>query len=138
MSKHLPRTTDAGQANKIAGQTTGGRQLAGDGRQESAQLSPRLESEVHDALARALRQHKAETIAAECGVDRATIYKWAAKPSRVPLTVLDVLAAFDPDPEMLSRIAGHLMAAVSSRALARQAKGEAVSIFHQINGRWIR
>jgi len=127
MPKHLRQSTAPGEAKGIEGQATDGRQL-----------SPRLESEVHDALARALRLHKAETIAAECGVDRATIYKWAAKPSRVPVTVLDVLASFDPDPEMLSRIAGHLLAAVAARAITREAQGRSVSIFHEINGRWVR
>lgn len=127
MQKQIPHSAAQGQAKGIVGQAT-----------DARQLSPSLESEVHASLARSLRLHKAETIAAECGVDRATIYKWAAKPGRVPLAKLTALAAFDPDPEFLPRVGGLLLAVHAQRALANKAQGESVAIFHQVNGRWIR
>lgn len=96
-------------------------------------------SEVGAALERALRIHKAETIAAACDRKRSTIYRWAADPADVPLAALPALASFDPDPEFLARIAGLLLSIHAQRALAREAQGRAVMVFQELSpGRWGR
>ncbi len=139
MATKLPTPAEQGNANKVAGPSFTPTTLSPDASTPGAGLSPSLESEIHGSLARCLGKHKAETIAAECEVDRATIYKWAAKPSRVPLSKVQVLAAFDPDPEFLARVAGHLLSAVAKAALVHQAQGRSISVFYEFApGKWGR
>jgi len=95
--------------------------------------------EVGESLARALRVHKAETIGAAIDRKRSTIYRWAAEPEEVPLAVIPTLSTFDPDPEFLARVAGMLLAIHAQRALAREAMGRSLQVFHEISpGRWAR
>ena len=101
---------------------------------------PNVEGELGSSLERSLRIYKAETIGAAVDRKRSTIYRWAASPEDVPLSAVPTLAEFDPDPDFLARIAGHLLAHVSSAALARSAAGKAITIIHEIGGtgRWGR
>jgi hypothetical protein len=95
--------------------------------------------QVGDSLERCLRAHKAETIAAAVDRKKSTVYRWAAQPEDVPLSVITALAAFDPDPEFLSRVAGLLMAVQAQRALAHQAQGRALQVFYELTpGKWAR
>jgi hypothetical protein len=95
--------------------------------------------QVGDSLERSLRAHKAETIAAAVDRKKSTVYRWAASPEDVPLALIPALAAFDPDPEFLSRIAGLLLAIHAQRALAHEAQGRTLQVFHEISpGRWAR
>lgn len=100
---------------------------------------PRLEDEIRASLERALRIHKAETIAAAVDRKRSTVYRWQAEPADVPAGALAVLATFDPDPEFLPRVAGHLLSVVAARALRHEATGRAVMVFHELApGRFVR
>jgi hypothetical protein len=95
--------------------------------------------QVGDSLERALRAHKAETIAAAIDRKKSTVYRWAASPEDVPLSVIPSLAAFDPDPEFLARLAGIFMAINAQRALAHQAQGRTLQVFTEYApGRWGR
>jgi len=131
MPTPVPRPGASGQANKVA-------RPAGGGRQAGDSLSPDLIREVYGLVSRAIKAANVDAMAGECGVDRSTIWKWAKRPDRVQVGALLTLAEYDPDPESLSRIAGCILAAVAKRALAREAAGQTLALFHQINGRWIR
>lgn len=102
-------------------------------------LSPSLKNEVEASLERALRMYKAETIAADVNRKRSTVYRWQAAPEDVPIGALPVLAKYDPDPEFLARVAGVLLAAVSSQALARQTVGKTLMLLQEVSpGKWAR
>jgi len=102
-------------------------------------LSPLLKGEVGASIERILRHHKAEAIGGVCDRKKSTVYRWAADPSDVPVSALGALASMDNDPEFLARVAGHLLTALAAVALAREAQGRAVSIFHEISpGKWGR
>ena len=106
----------------------------GDVGQRLDDFRPNVEGELGSCLERALRMHKAETIGAAVDRKRSTIYRWAANPEDVPLSVVPALAEFDSDPDFLARIAGHLLAHVSSAALSRAAAGKAITIIHELGG----
>ena len=95
-------------------------------------LSPSLEAEAGAALERALVRTKAETIGAACDRKRSSVYQWAAHPETIPLGALPVIAGFDPDPEFMSRMAGHLLQWVAARALRRQVDGGIVTVLHNL------
>jgi hypothetical protein len=102
-------------------------------------LSPSLVHEIGASLERVLRLHKAETVGGAVDRSRSTIYAWAAHPEHVPVAALLVLATFDPDPEFLARVAGHLMAEISTQAMRRHAAGRALLVINEISpGRWGR
>lgn len=95
--------------------------------------------QVGDSLERSLRAYKAETIAAAVDRKKSTVYRWAAQPEDVPLALIPALASFDPDPEFLSRIAGLLMGIQAQRAIAHQAQGRTLQVFHELSpGKWGR
>jgi len=95
--------------------------------------------QVGDSLERSLRAHKAEVIAAAVDRKKSTVYRWAASPEDVPLALIPSLAAFDPDPEFLARLAGLLLAIHAQRALAHQAQGRTLQVFTEYApGRWGR
>ena len=124
--------SDSEQANRVSATEEQGRQ-SGD------LLSPSLESEIHDSISRALRLHKAETIAAEMGLSRNYFYKLLAAPEKFSLCRVPILARFDPDPEFLARVAGHLLTHLTASALARQAAGRAKLIIEEVSpGKWGR
>lgn len=108
------------------------RSTAPVGQPLDAAFASTLEAEISASLARVLRQHKAEVVAADVDRKRSTVYRWAAHPADVPVAALPVLARYDPDPEMLARVAGHLLAEVSAAALRRQSIGRAITIIEEI------
>lgn len=73
----------------------------------------------------------------KCNRKKSTVYKWA-ETGDVPVGALAALAIFDPDDDLLQRIAGHLMAVSAQRALARKAQEAARTVFHEMNGKWVR
>src|SRR5262245_5253274 len=124
------------KANRI--QQAGAQSAAATGQPPDG-LSPSLAGEIAASLDRILRRHKAETVGGAVDRSRSTVYTWAGHPDQVPISALPILASFDPDPEFLARVAGHLMAEVSSQALRRHAAGRAVLIVEELApGRWGR
>lgn len=85
---------------------------------------PTAPEEAGESLARALRVEKAETIGERVGVSRALVYEWAGSPARIPLGALAEIAAMDPDPDALVRIAHALLVRAAALAAERKADGE--------------
>lgn len=100
-------------------------------------LSPLLRGECAASLERIFRKHKPIAIGEKCNRKKSTVYKWAEN-GDVPIGSLAVLAVYDPDDELLQRIAGHLLAAIAARALAKKAAEALKPVFDQVNGKWIR
>lgn len=121
------------------GQTNGIPRLSNEAAVPRDDFRVRVEDEISASLERALRLHKAETIAAAVDRKRSTVYRWQADPRDVPASALRVLASFDPDPEFLARVAGHLLAEIASTALRHEAEGRSVMVFHELTpGRFVR
>lgn len=100
-------------------------------------LSPLLTGECAASLERIFRKHKPIAVGEKCNRKKSTVYKWA-ETGDVPVGALAALAIFDPDDELLQRIAGHLLAVSAQRAIARKAQEAARNVFQEVNGRWIR
>lgn len=106
-------------------------------RPEGDPLSPTIAAEVLESLRRCQIKEKAETLAAELGVSVQHFYKhYMARPGRFPVDGLFVLAEHDPDPEFIPRVCAHLFAAVSAKAMRRQAAGQSTLILQQASLGW--
>ena len=141
MAQRDTRGDRAGQAKRVAGSSSSGSSAKGSPSTPGAgdSLSPDLLRALAGLVHRVIKAANVDSVAGECGVDRATVYKWAKRPGRIHAGALPTLAEYDPDPEGLTRVAGAILAHVASRAVAHEADRRALLIVQEIApGKWGR